>query len=309
MRRFIHVMSFICFASSIAACAAEPQDERASSSDDALSEAECNRIVGAALDKSRTDCDAKATEADAKLAARGDLERGVVSALASFETEAARATGADGDAIRDAIAECSAIECSGSLRTPDVKAECTIERAFLRAACYVRNWPNIERTAAGADFSGPMANLKDAWERMQDGWFSLAQQEVSLRAQHAACAPYAGSDAQRFALDKTCRASCNEDDATNLGGIESGHNAACTPPGYEQVKDDIGQLVECGAMKRPWQSLGTVCECQEQRGCGQFAALAGSSERGKPCTTDGGEKGFQRVVWHTDAGSASLECR
>lgn len=263
--------------------------------------------MSAAQDKSERECAAKDTLADQRRGAREALERGVVDALGAFVTEARRGVGSRRDAVSEALDECGAIGCSGELRGEDVQAECGVERAFLQAACYVRHLPEIE--AAHAEYGAQIEGLEDAWRAMEDGWWSLAKQEATLRAQHAACTPIAGSQAQRIALEKTCRASCNEDDATSLGGIQTGHGAACSPPGYEAVKDDLGQAVECGAMKRPWNALGTVCECQEQRSCTQFAALGASSERGKPCTKPSGARGFQKVVWNGDAQRASLECR
>ncbi len=308
MRSIITALSFVCIASSAVACAAPEEEEApAAASEDALSQAECNRIVGAALTKAKTECAGKKTAAETAQRTRESIESGVASALGAFVGEVQRTGAARSGAIADAVDECGAIGCSGELRGDDVKAECGVERAFLQAACYVRHIPAIK--SVRADFSDELANLEAAWERMDDQWWSLAKQEVSLRAQHAACAPYAGSDAQRFALEKTCRASCNENDATNLGSIQTGHGSTCSPAGYEEVKDDLGNVVECGAMKRPLSALGTVCECQEQKSCGQFAAIGASSERGKPCTTASGARGFKKVVWSNETRSASLQCR
>lgn len=309
--RSFATVSFVALTAALAGCAveAEPDEAQATASEDALTQAECDRIVGEALTKSKNACTAKLTAAESKKEARAALERGVVSALGAFTREIQGYTGANAAKVQDAIAECSALTCSGELSGEDVKAECSVERAFLQAACYVRNWPEIKAAATGIDFSDEMANLQDAWEKMDDQWLSLATQELSLRGQHGACSTYAGSDAQRAALNATCRASCNEDDATNVGKVQQGHGSACTPPGYEDVKDDLGRVVECGAMKRPLRSVGTVCECREERSCTQFAALAGSSERGKRCTTASGKSGFKKVVWDARSGSASLECR
>lgn len=309
MRSIVAALSVFCLASSVVACAAEPAEEDVGATQDPLSEQECNKIVSAAQAKSKRECTAKDTQADAKESARLGLERNVVSALNAFVTEAKKSGAANRSAIDEAIGECSAIGCSGELSGADVKAECGVEKAFLQAACYVRNLPDIKRAVGSIDFADEAANLESALGKMKDQWVSLATQEVSLRAQHKACSTYAGSAAQKLALEKTCRASCNEDDATNLGTLQTGHNSACSPPGYEQVKDDLGQLVECGAMKRPLRSLGTVCECAEQKTCMQFAAVAGSSERGKRCTTKAGKAGFNKVVWSNATKSASIECR
>lgn len=307
--RSIAAVTLTSTAALLAGCAVEPEEDAASASTDALSQAECDGIVADAVGTAKRACDEKKSAADDKQSERVVLERNVGSALTAFSSELARYSGAGASAVRAATAECNAVSCSGELAGADVRAECSLEQTFLKAACYVRRWPSIKAAATSADFSDEMANLERALGAMRDNWVSLATQERALRAQHGACTTYVGSGAHRSALNATCRASCSDDAPTRVGSIQTGHGASCSPPGYEDVKDDLGAVVTCGTMKRPLRSLGAVCECAEERACTQFAALAGSSERGKRCTKTGGAQGFQRIVWDARARRATLECR
>jgi hypothetical protein len=298
---FVSIALFAAAAAS--GCAASSGEaDSASGGDEALSQSECAKVVSDAQSKSKAACAKDASDADQKATARAGLEKAVVSAVSSFGTAISEYQGENVNAISAAVNECSAVTCSGSLQRNDVKAECGVEKALLEGACYVRHLPDILAAASDLDLSKPTAALKSAVAGM-DAWGPLALQEATLRAEHAVCATYAGSVVERDKLTAQCRSSCSEGDPTNP--FASGWGSACTPPGFEQVKDDTGNSVACGTMQRPISRLGTVCECRQDDPCTQYTAVATSSERGKTC---GNGQQIQKLVWDASKRAASLKC-
>jgi hypothetical protein len=289
-----------------AGCAApEDSEDESGETGDALSESECNKIVTRAVGESRTECTEKQTLADQKKVARNRLEQNVVSAVNAFGTVLSNYKGANLAEVDETLRECNALTCEGQLRRGEVQAECGVELAFLKAACFTRNVDELRAAALSLDFSKELDALNAALDDMASDWPSLAVQEASLRVQHAACSTYVGSSVQKKKLYGTCRASCNEKKPTEVGGVLTGWGASCTPPGYEDVKDDLGQEVECGTFQRPFLSAGTICECLPTDACTQFSTLGASSERGRECG-DGKEK---KLVWDTKTNAAHLDCR
>jgi len=290
-----------------AGCAAEGvdgEDPGAAGEESALSEAQCKVIVTNAQNKSKAACAKSKTDADAKSAARGRLEAAVGSAVAGYEIALENYNGKAKATVSAAIRECSAMQCSNGLaqegKTLGVDL-CAVERSLEQGACYVRHVPAIRAAATDLDLSKEGAALDSAVGAMESQWFGLVKQEAALRIQHEACVPVAGSPAERAVMNAECRSSCSEADPLNP---IAGSKAACSPAGYGQVKDDLGQLVTCGQMTRAITSLN-VCECRETRGCTQFAAVRASSEYGKPC----GANKTQKIVWDGAKQEARLECR
>lgn len=285
-------------------CAAEGEEgeDLEASSADALSQAQCTRIVADQQKKSKAACAKALTDANKKASDRARLENAVVSAVAGFGAELQSYQGKGKATVDAAVRECSNVACSGSLQRDDVKALCDVEKAFLAGACYVRHVPAINAAASDIDFAQESAALDAAVKNMQSQWFSLAKQEGSLRAQHELCQPVAGGALERATMNAACRSSCSESDPLNP---TASSKAACSPAGYAQVKDDLGKVVTCGTMSRPIANLGTVCECKETRGCAQFAALGASSQRGQAC----GVNKTQKLVWDGAKQEARFECR
>jgi hypothetical protein len=287
-----------------AGCAAPEEGEESAETDEALSVRECNAIVQRSVAQSRTECNAKRSRADQARATRGRLEQNVVRAVAAFGTELTNYGGANRAEIDETLNECNAIRCAGQLRRGEVTAECNVETAFLKAACFIRNLPELRAAGASLDFSQEATALDAAVDAMAAQWPSLALQEASLRVQHATCSTYVGSSVQTTKLYGTCRASCNERNPTAISGVMTGWGAYCTPPGFEDVKDDLGQEVDCGTFQRPILSAGAICECRPSDACTQFSSLGASSQRGQDCRS-----GERKLVWDGKNHVARLECR
>jgi hypothetical protein len=303
----IALFSFLGIAAVTAGCAVDPQEETSAGSEDALTQQECTPIVQKAQQKTKADCAQKLADANAKDATRASLEKAVVSAVSAFGTELSSYSGTNASTVKGILAECSAIGCSGELRSGDTKAECTVERAFLQGACYVRNIPELKSAVKGIDFNDEIARLEDAVSDMK-AWPGLVSSAAWLRTEHAACSKIAGSDAERTALNEICRASCDDDNATDLSKVNNGHGSACVPPNYQAVKDDFGNQVTCGSMGRVIMSR-FACECKvDNNKCTQFAALAASSEHHAPCKLPNGQAGTQKVRWNAGARLAELVC-
>jgi hypothetical protein len=287
------------------ACAAAPAEDELGESGDALSQSECNKLVTASIAKSTAECKRKETDSDAKFWARTQLETAVVASLNGFVEEITSYTGAGASAVGSVVAECSKIGCTGELGKDGEKAACNVEKALLQGACYVRHVSEVISAATDLDLSDNVAKLKTSVTNITENWVPYTVQAKWLQAQHKACSTYVGSAVQKSKLNATCRASCNESDAMSVSKINEGHYAACAPAGHEEVKDDLGKLVECGSYQRPFLKLGTVCECADTPACTQFSTLGASSERGKSCGTGKSKK----LVWNDKDSKASLECR
>ena len=302
-RRILPLLSLLAVGLLTGACASSADPDEASGSD-ALSASECSGIVKDQLAASVKACDASKGD-KATIAGRIDmLFRAVGDAHSAFATELSSYTGNGAGTVQAVVAECSAVKCGGELARPDGASDCTIEHAFLAAACYTRNAPRLTAAATDLDFSQEISALKTAYEDLVTEWPSLKAQEVALWAQHAACSTYAGSSAQEAKLYATCRSSCNAEDATSVGSVLTGWGNACVPAGFESVKDDLGKEVSCGTYKRPVLSAGTICECRVTDACTQFAAVGQSSERGKAC--EGGKT--KKLSWNAEKKTATLEC-
>jgi hypothetical protein len=288
----------------VAGCATEMEEDETGSGEDALSQAECTKVVNKAVAASEKRCTDIDKQADKKLADRRALETAVTGALGSFVSEIQGYDGRGREAVDSAVRECSSLDCTGTLKGGELKAECGAEKSLLQGACYVRHVPAIRAAATSLDFSQEVTRLTSAVDNMREDWVPLATQEGWLRTQHAACDSYAGSAVQRTKINSQCRASCSEVDPTNP--LATGQGSACTPPGYEDVVDDLGQTVELGKMTRPILNVGTVCECRPSgKEIDQFEALGVSGSRGRSC----GAGKTTKLVWNAARRIASLECR
>jgi hypothetical protein len=289
------------------ACSAESGEEEADETDDALSATECTKIVERDVATSISACRNKETAIQAKQKEIDALKGAIAPALGGFVTELASYAGSGAAQIARVVAECGGVKCKGELQQNGVKADCDTERFLLQSACYVSNWGVITAAATNIDFSDEYERLQNAANALATNWGPLAIQRDWLKAQHGVCSTYAGSPAQRSKLYATCRSSCDENAATSVGNAvkDVGHHAPCSPAGFEEVKDDLGNVVKCGQYKRPWYTAGTICECAVGDECTQFNAVGTSSERGKAC----GDGKFKKLVWNAQKQLASLECR
>jgi hypothetical protein len=304
------VLALMPLAVAVSACSsAASTDDGGDSSNNALSQSECDKIVSDAVTASKAACTKMKSDADAQLAARTKLETNVVASLGGFE-KALLDYGQDGvDVVAQVVGECQAVECRGE-QISGQKLDCPIERGVLELACYVSHADELKAAATSLDFDSAIAGFKSAVSDLTTKWGGLKLHEIELRTEAAACNTYAGSALQKTKLNTTCRASCDAADATTVSNVGVGQGTACAPPGFDGiVKDDTGKTVDCGLYKRPIWNVGTVCECQAQDSCTQWSAAAGVdrsvNHRGESC----GNGKTNKLVWDSKAQKASIKCQ